>query len=1591
MPESVGIGKGSRLEMDYGVLGQLEVRRGGEVLDLGSQKQRALLALLLIHRNQVISTDRIIDEIWGEEPGSDRKNALHVYLSNLRKVLEPDRTMRGGGTVLLTRSPGYVLKTEVLDVDSDRFEASIAEARALIGTDPGSASIILGEALALWRGHAYEEFIYESFAQGERARLDELRLEAIELRVDADLARGLSRELVSELEALVRENPLRERLAGQLMVALYRSGRQAEALRAYSSLKERLVDELGIEPSAEIQSLEERIVLGDPSLQGPDHVDSPGGGQPVVTVRGYELRERIGSGVIGMSYRAFQPSVGREVAVKVVQPEVADDPSFIRTFEDEAQLIARLNHPAIVPLYDYWREPGAGYLVSRLMQGGSLADLLANGPLEPGEVARIVTRVADALDTAHRAGVVHGDVKPANILLDADGNAFLSGFAFKPLDGGLPHAIGARSVSGHLAPEVWDGGPPTRASDVFGLGVVAAAAVAGRTGDPGDLMVGIDAQVGEVLSRATSLVPEQRHQSAGSFAAELLEAIEYVDPDAVVTREARNPYKGLRPFQAADAVDFFGRERLVERLLARLGNSGRLGRFVALVGPSGSGKSSAVRAGLIPALRRDGIPGASTWYQIEMTPGLDPFASLEEAMLGVAVNPPPSLLDELLAERGIVRAVDRIIPDPDAQLLIVIDQFEELYTSADPSVAEKLLEAILETIRSDRGRIRFVVTLRADFYDRPLSHPEFGELLRQGTEVVTPMTAGEVEMAIAGPARAVGVEYEPAVVAEIINDVARRPGSLPLLQYALTEIFEHRRGSTITSLDYQTIGGVAGALGDRAESLFNSLDPESRPATREVFLRLVTLGEGNEDTRRRVLLNELSSLGETSRHVDTIVQAFGRHRLLSFDRDPVSRGPTVEISHEALLSEWPRLRRWIDESRSDVRAERRLAVASGEWSDRDQDEGYLFTGSRLARYDGWVSEAPVAITETERRFLLESYSKQQASLEAERTRVEESERLKRRSRLLVGLGFVTILVVGLALFALYERQRSQDLASEVSTVEAARRLVGSSSNQVNADPELALLLSIEAARATADLGFVIPEAMDSIHSAIQAMGLQYATSSDTAFAVRDLGSGPGGVFLMAPDELARFALEGTTRSFSTEECQIFLSVSECPTSSTPALPAGLEVRGGYEPAAGDRPFAGTRVVLLAPFSEGTSEIDGLTADMAEISEGLGIQITIAPPPAGVSPWDAVRRGEEADLVLLPQPGALQSLMVSGDVMDISNYLDPQGLIDAYGQHLVDLTSVAPDGTWPSSSGPVGAIWIKIDSKSVIWHGTSAEVGSLFDTPPKDWSDLMRLSRDLVSAGETPWCTGVLNNPANGWPATDTVENIIIRSEGPEFYDRWTRHEVPFDDPAVAAAVQKLTDLVYTEGFVSPGPSIVVNRWSGDAAFLLAGTDPAECWMLHFPSFLPTWHVGMEAGRNLDLFDFPVINPEYATATVGGGGLVAQVKDRPEVRAVLKAMASPDFGRNLAATGAWILPHRQFDLDNYPNPVDRRVAASLQTALDDGTFRFDASDLMPPEIGLGAFGEGLVSILASGPDTIEDVLAAIDAEWIALEESVSENG
>ena len=833
------------------------------------------------------------------------------------------------------------------------------------------------------------------------------------------------------------------------------------------------------------------------------------------SVRGFELGERIGTGGFGVVYRAVQPSVDRDVAIKIILPEYANHPNFIRRFEIEAQTVAQLEHPHIVPLYDYWRQPNAAYLIMRLLRGGSLESKMKQGTLPLATTYRYLQQVGQGLHLAHRNGVIHRDLKPANILLDEDDNAYLADFGIaKHLDEWTASdktEVGALVGSpAYASPEQLRAERVQPQTDIYCLGIMLYELLTGERPFPGPTPVlyiqqhlfellppiternsSLPPALDRILLRATAKDPAERFPDVLSF----LEALQPIlwDSDGqsgpvtlaespfpqLSTQELadlENPFKGLRAFSEADSNNFFGRDNLVHDLLSRIGesNNGRqdLGRFLAVVGPSGSGKSSVVKAGLLPALRQGGVPSSEGWFITDMMPGTKPMAELAAALLRVAVQTPHNLLPQLqVDERGLLRVLDQVLPADDVtELLLVIDQFEEVFTLVvDEAKRTHFLDSLVTAVLDERSRLRVVVTLRADFVDRPLQYVDFGELVRQRTEFVLPLSPDELEEAISQPVNQLGLTLEPGLATQIIRDVGDEPGTLPLLQYALTELFEQRDGAILTRAAYESSGGVLGALGHRAEEIYSGLDEAAQEATRQLFLRLITLGEGIEDTRRRVLLSELEGLavngnpssvngnplsvnGNLITDHRSPITDYGKHRLLTFDHDPNTRDSTVEVAHEALLREWARLRDWLVESRDDVRLQRLLANEARGWQTADRDPSYLLRGTRLAQFEGWAEETTIALTEAEQAFLqasiatrkqrqAEEEARRQRELETaqqltatERKRAEEQAQaattLRRRAVYLGVALVVAVILAGLAGLFSQQSARNEEVAVE---------------------------------------------------------------------------------------------------------------------------------------------------------------------------------------------------------------------------------------------------------------------------------------------------------------------------------------------------------------------------------------------------------------------------------------------------------------------------------------------------------------------------------------------------------------------------------
>ncbi len=500
-----------------------------------------------------------------------------------------------------------------------------------------------------------------------------------------------------------------------------------------------------------------------------------------------------------------------------------------------------------------------------------------------------------------------------------------------------------------------------------------------------------------------------------------------------------DPYRGLERFEPEQAEFFHGRAGDTQRLVDKLAAGG----FVAVVGASGSGKSSLVRAGLLPALARDAIPGSGTWHRIVFLPGRDPSRSLARRLASDVEREDRARVVDEIANRidgsrdGLRDTIATWFANEPAPVLLVIDQFEEIFThdrstprthrrEDDPIRAfSRNLSALLDD--TELG-IKIVVTLRADFLDRCLEYPELKDLLQDRQYLLGELGDEALREVIVQPAMAVGAFFEKGLVELILRDVKGQAGVLPLLQHALDELWRARRGPWLTVAAYDASGGVTGALRRRAQSTYEALrTDEERDIARHVLVRLTTLGEGVGDTRRRAARRELYPADHDPGVVDAVIGAlsgFGA-RLIRADDE------TVEVTHEALIQHWDTLQGWLSEDRDALRVHRRLTESAEEWNREGRLDAHLYhSGSaRLLETQEWAREHPERMNALERDFL-------HSSLE-----------LRRKARVLragvagvVAVLAVVVLLVALEFLEARRSNRQQIAAGEIKlAIEACER------------------------------------------------------------------------------------------------------------------------------------------------------------------------------------------------------------------------------------------------------------------------------------------------------------------------------------------------------------------------------------------------------------------------------------------------------------------------------------------------------------------------------------------------------------------------
>ncbi len=813
---------------------------------------------------------------------------------------------------------------------------------------------------------------------------------------------------------------------------------------------------------------------------------------------GYRIDSLLGRGGMSVVYLAEDLRLKRKVALKLLAAGLAEDESFRDRFLRESELAASIDHPNIVPIYEAGTTGSLLFIAMRYVEGRDLKERLQRVCLEPREAAGLLAQMASALDAAHARGLVHRDVKPSNVLLDPGARPDGSDHVYLA-DFGLTRRVSEESgigEDGHLmgtidyvAPEQIAGETIDGRADVYSLGCVLYECLVGQRPFRGDSDIAVvfahleaeppapsaqrpelPAALDAVIARALAKDPERRYPNCRELAkaglavavdeasrllvdvasraaggrsdlseaeAELAgkvidlqvvreqaRALAGQETPARVSAEGICPFKGLASFEPADADYFFGRERVVAELVAHVVGVG----FLGIVGPSGSGKSSVLRAGLLPALSGGVLPGSERWRRLLLRPGERPLDELRRALVSGAEDPLVEALDALPANE---------------RLLLAVDQLEELFTACRSEAERAAFADTLARAAADpEGRVVVVVALRSDFYGRFAAYPRLAELLGANQVPVGPMQASELRRVVELPAGRVGLRVEPELADALVDDVEGEPGALPLLSTALLELWQKRQDNALALAAYRESGGVHGAVARLAEATYARIPDGRKQLVRAIVLRLVGEGEGDIPVRRRAPLAEL----DLERHGDVadVLAALADSRLVT-----VGEG-FVEVAHEALLSEWPRLREWIEEDAEGRRLHRHITEAATEWDAAGRDQGELYRGARLAGALDWSADHALDLNELEREFVTES--REVSEHETKRAR-----RTNRRLRALLA-GVAVLLAAALAggIFALVQRGEARD----AETAQLAQRLGAQA--LVEEDLDRSLLLARQA-------------------------------------------------------------------------------------------------------------------------------------------------------------------------------------------------------------------------------------------------------------------------------------------------------------------------------------------------------------------------------------------------------------------------------------------------------------------------------------------------------------------------------------------------
>jgi len=552
--------------------------------------------------------------------------------------------------------------------------------------------------------------------------------------------------------------------------------------------------------------------------------------------------------------------------------------------------------------------------------------------------------------------------------------------------------------------------------------------------------------------------------------------------------DAPNPYQGLLAFQPADGERFFGREREIEELWQRfraLHEAADTPRLLVVYGPSGSGKSSLVRAGLVPALAKRPLGGRGRARIALLVPGSEPLQALATVLARIATDDPAparksrefaqelAITDQHGAHDGL-RRLAALLPEADVwPLVVVVDQLEEIYNLCkDDATRQAFLANLLAAAADPAGQVAVVVTLRSDFLGATQANPALNRLVQAQGVFVAALSEAGLREAIQKPAARSGRPLEEAVVDRLVEQSLGRDGALPLLQFALLRLWEGLRQGRPAAATLQAIGGVGGALAGEADRLHQSLSADDQRIARRLFLSLVQLGEGSRDTRRRVALAEVIAHGDDPAAVRRVIERFASPAVRLLTRasaDGAAGGAeTLELTHEALIEAWPRLREWLNSDRADLRFQRRLEEAARHWQEHGQPEGSLWRPPELDLLERFREDHDAALTVIQAEFANSSRQAEQDRLAAEQARLEADQAQRRRDQRtkallrggLVALSGLTVLALGAGGFAWHQMLQAE--AAQALQFEATHRAL------LDSDPFSSLVYGLAAAKPLLD-------------------------------------------------------------------------------------------------------------------------------------------------------------------------------------------------------------------------------------------------------------------------------------------------------------------------------------------------------------------------------------------------------------------------------------------------------------------------------------------------------------------------------------------